>query len=256
MKKYALIGEKLTHSMSKVIHTKYFDIKNMDATYDLIEISKDNFDKEFKNLLSRDYVGINVTIPYKTDVIPYLDKISPEAEKIGAINTIKLENGHLTGYNTDFFGLIQTYERYNIEIKDKKVAILGTGGASKAVYATLLHLGAKEIYYVSRDKKMHNGILTKNYNDELSGDVLINATPVGMYPKTNASPVDDINFDTVIDLIYNPEETLLLKKARLMGKKAVNGMYMLISQGLYSQSIWNNTKTEKDVIEKIFNEVK
>lgn len=228
----------------------------MNATYDLIEINKGNFDAEFKKVLESGYIGINVTIPYKKDVIPYLDKISPEAEKIGAINTIKIENGYLTGYNTDFFGLIQTYERFNIDVKNKTIAILGTGGASKAVFASLSHLGAKEIFYVSRDKKLHDGFFTKTYDENISGDILINATPVGMYPHTNASPLDKLNFDTVLDLIYNPSETLLLKNARLLNKKYVNGMYMLISQGLCSQSIWNNTEIEKDIIEKIYNEVK
>lgn len=254
--KYGLIGEKLGHSMSKILHQKYFDLKNINATYDLIEINKDCFDLEFKKLLSKDYVGLNVTIPYKTKVMPYLDKISPEAEKIGAVNTIKIKDGCITGYNTDFFGLLQTFERYNIEIDGKDIAILGTGGASKAVYEACMHLGAKSVIYVSRERKMHNGILTKTYDEPISGDVLINATPVGMYPNIDMCPVDSINFDSVVDLIYNPKETLLLKNARLSGKKAVNGMYMLISQGICSQSIWNDTEIEKDIIEKIFNEVK
>lgn len=242
--------------MSKILHTKYFDEKNTDDTYDLIEINKNNFDTEFKDILQKGYNGLNVTIPYKTAVIPYLDCLSDEAEKIGAVNTIKIENGRLTGYNTDFFGIIKTFERYDIEIKNKSVTILGTGGASRAVYEACSHLGAKEIAFVSRDKKMHNGILTKTYCDTLFGDVLINATPVGMYPNVDSSPISEINFAAVFDLIYNPKETQLLKNARNLGKKAVNGLYMLIAQGIYSQCIWNNTEIENEIIDKVYNEVK
>ncbi len=254
--KYALIGEKLGHSMSKILHTKYFEQKNVCDTYDLIEINKNNFDNEFKTVLKNGYKGLNVTIPYKSTVIPYLDKISPEAEKIGAVNTIKIENSKLSGYNTDFFGIIKTFEQYNIEIKNKNVTILGTGGASKAVFAACSHLGANEINFVSREQKMFNGILTKTYSDALFGNVLINATPVGMYPNTDNSPISEINFDTVFDLIYNPRETLLLKNARNSGKKAVNGLYMLIAQGIYSQCIWNDLEIENEIIKKVYNEVK
>ena len=254
--KYALIGEKLGHSMSKILHEKYFEIKDENSTYDLVEIKKDNFDLEFKKLIAKGYDGINVTIPYKKDVLPYLDSISPEAEKIGAVNTIKIKNGRLYGYNTDFFGIIRTFERYGIEIKNKDAVILGTGGASAAVKEACLDLGAKSVVFVSRKRKIHCGMLTKTYDEFISGDVLINATPVGMYPDIDACPIDKINFSAVFDLIYNPEKTLLLKRAASQGKKAVNGLYMLISQGIYAQSIWQNIPFEYDINEKVFDEVK
>lgn len=254
--KYALIGEKLTHSLSKVLHEKYFEIKNENSSYDLVEIKKDSFDMEFKRLLKKGYDGINVTIPYKRDVLPYLDYISPEAKKIGAVNTIKIKDGQLFGYNTDFFGIIKTFERYKIDIKNKNVVILGTGGASAAVVAAVLHLGAKSAVFVSRKRKIHCGMLTKTYDEFIFGDVLINATPVGMYPDTFACPIDKINFSCVFDLIYNPEKTLLLKRAESEGKKAVNGLYMLVSQGIYAQSIWKEIPFENDINEKVFDEVK
>lgn len=254
--KYALIGEKLGHSLSKILHEKYFEIKGSNSSYDLIEIKKENFDLEFKKLLAKGYDGINVTIPYKKDVIPYLDYLSPEAEKIGAVNTIKPENGRLCGYNTDFFGIIKTFERYKIEIENKDVVILGTGGASAAVKTACLHLKAKSVVFVSRKRKIHDGILTKTYDDIISGDVLINATPVGMYPNIDACPIEKINFSAVFDLIYNPEKTLLLRRAAAEGKKAVNGLYMLVSQGIYAQSIWKKIPFEKEINEKVFDEVK
>ena len=213
--KYALIGEKLSHSLSKVLHNEFFKLINENSTYDLIEIDKDNFDDEFKKVLNFGYDGINVTIPYKFKVMDYLDEIDISAKKIGAVNTISFENGIKKGYNTDFYGLLATYKKFGVEIENKDVVILGTGGASKAVEKSVEYLNAKSITYVSRDVSKKLNYKVVDYTEKISGDVLINATPVGMYPKTDAMPEIDISpFLDVVDLIYNPYETLLLKNAK------------------------------------------
>lgn len=246
--RYALIGEKLGHSLSKVLHGYFFDIIGENSTYDMIEINSDNFDSEFKRVLNENYDGINVTIPYKFKVMDYLSGIDESAKKIGAVNTICK---NLKGFNTDFYGLLQTYKRFGIKIKDRNVVILGTGGASKAVEASCEHLCAKSITYVSRDKSKKLKHKVVDYSESICGDVLINATPVGMYPKTDACPIDDISsFDDVMDLIYNPKKTLLLKNAK--GKNTVNGLYMLVAQGICSQGLWHNTVYDKKIIDEIY----
>ena len=255
--KYALIGEKLSHSLSKVLHNEFFSVINEKSTYDLIEIEKDNFDCVFKDVLKKGYTGINVTIPYKFKVMDYLDKIDDAAKKIGAVNTICFEDGVKKGYNTDFYGLIATYERFNVKIKDKDVVILGTGGASKAVEKSVEHLGAKSITYVSRDKSKKLNYKVIDYLDKITGDVLINSTPVGMYPKMDLAPVcDTSSFSDVVDLIYNPYETLLLKNAKKSGANTVNGLYMLVAQGICSQQLWHKKEFDKSIIDKIYEKIK
>ncbi len=256
MKRFALIGEKLGHSLSAPIHNRYFDIAEMDARYELLAIARGSFDREFEAILNAGYDGINVTIPYKLSVMEHLHEIAPEAKEIGAVNTIAFENGRRIGYNTDFYGLLATFERFGISVLGKRVVILGTGGASRAVWAVCRHLGAADILFVSREKTEHLGCAAKRYDAYLSGDLLINATPCGMYPNQNACPIaGELHFLQVMDLIYNPRQTLLLKQAALQGLTAVNGLYMLVAQGIRSQAIWNKTETDRQAIEKIYHEV-
>ena len=255
--KYALIGEKLSHSLSKVLHNEFFKITLEDSVYDLIEIDKSNFESKFKEVLNMGYNGINVTIPYKFDVMDYLDEIDLSAKKIGAVNTISFENGIKKGYNTDFYGLLYTFKKFGVEIKNKDIVILGTGGASKAVEKSVEYLGAKSITYVSRNTSKKLGYKVVDYSEKISGDVLINATPVGMYPNIDAMPKIDISpFLSVVDLIYNPYETLLLKQAKNMGKNSVNGLYMLVSQGIYSQKLWHNKQYDDKIINEIYEKIK
>ena len=255
--KYALVGEKLSHSLSKVLHNEFFKMTLQDAVYDLIEIEKDNFDNEFKKVLTLGYDGINVTIPYKFKVMDYLDEIDEFARQIGAVNTISFENGIKKGYNTDFYGLLYTYNKFGVEIKNKDIVILGTGGASKAVEKSAEYLNAKSITYVSRfaSKKLNYKVV--DYSYKISGDVLINATPVGMYTKVSDMPkIDILPFNDVLDLIYNPYETLLLKTAKNMGKNSVNGLYMLVAQGICSQKIWHNKEYDDTIIDGIYEKIK
>jgi len=258
MAKFALIGEKLGHSYSQIIHNHYFELSGKKQnSYDLIEIPKDRL-KEELFLISNDYQGVNVTIPYKIDVIKYLSWISPEAQKIGSVNTIVFTSDGALGYNTDYFGFKSMLEVNDIDILDKEVVILGTGGASKAALSVCEDMGAASVSFVSSSGKAVENHKTFTYNDIIKGDVLINCTPVGMYPNTEASPIEniDIVFNAVVDMIYNPYETLLMKKGRANGAKCVNGLYMLVSQAMYSQEIWNKESVDKSIVDKIYNELK
>lgn len=257
MKKFALIGEKLSHSYSAIIHRRFFELAGLDCEYDLIEIEKENFEKDFLNI-SQNYSGINVTIPYKKTVIDRLDRMDDISRKIGAVNTVTFSNGEISGTNTDYYGLKLTLLKNNIDLKGKRAVILGTGGASEAVCALCKDEGASDITFVSRKTFENSKYKTITYEDKISGDVLFNATPVGMYPKTDFSPIEPENtdFNCVVDLIYNPSKTLLMKKAEKCGMKAVNGLYMLVSQALYSQSVWQNTPFDENFAEIIYSEMK
>lgn len=250
--KLGLIGEKLSHSYSKVIHEKI-----LDCTYFIKPIPRDELDAFMK---AKDFDGINVTIPYKQAVIPYLDSIDEAAEKIGAVNTIVNDNGKLTGYNTDFAGFLYMIEKNNVEIEGKKVLVLGRGGASKAIIAVLSSLRAKHIYIVYH--KPAEGCISyeEAYNEHSDADVIINTTPVGMYPNTDASPIDLKPFTkctAVLDIIYNPAETVLTKQAKELGMTAATGLDMLVAQAVYAEEhfqhkvFFHNSKEYINLIDSI-----
>lgn len=253
---YGLIGEKLGHSFSKPIHEKlihYHEVK--DYSYEIRPVPKD----EFADFMDRkDFKAINVTIPYKSDVIPYLTEIEEHAQKIGAVNTIVNRGGRLYGYNTDFYGFLYTLKHHNMEVRDKKVFVLGNGGAAKAVLAVLSYLGASEILIVKYREDA--GCITyeealKNHRDV---SYIINTSPVGMYPNTEASPMDltpYTNLKGVVDIIYNPLKTKLLQQAQSLGLPAVNGLEMLIAQAKQAVEIFLNTTVIDNAIEDIYAEM-
>jgi shikimate dehydrogenase len=248
--KFGLLGEKLGHSYSPLIHNKIFECINIDATYDLIELEIDELEEQINKLRCGEYKGYNVTIPYKKEVIKYLDEISDEAKIIGSVNTIAYVDGQVIGYNTDYHGFYETIIYNNIEIKDKDCYILGTGGASLAIYKVLKDLGGN-ITYVSRTSN-HNSI---SYNELESKniDVLVNTTPVGMYPNMGISPVSKEVAKCakiVIDIIFNPLKTQLL----IDSNSSYHGLYMLVGQAIKSEEIWHNIKINKS-IEDIVNDV-
>lgn len=246
--KYGLIGEKLGHSFSKPIHEKIGGY-----TYEIKEIARDELDSFMKK---RDFLGINVTIPYKSDVIPYLDYIDPVAEKIGAVNTISNRGARLYGYNTDFFGLKGLIEAGGFDYRDKKVLILGTGGTAKTAKAVAESLGAREIVFVSRSGDV-------NYENvySLHGDAsfIINTTPCGMYPDNFSSPIDLSRFKTVqgvTDVIYNPMTTRLCLEAEELGIPSQNGLYMLVSQAVFACEKFLNKELDITAVsDKIFKEM-
>ena len=217
---YGLIGEKLGHSFSKTVHNKLADYE-----YELLEIKPQDLE-EFIRI--KKFKAINVTIPYKELVIPYLDEIDDVAKKIGAVNTVVNRNGKLYGFNTDFFGLLGLIEYNGITLSSKKVLILGSGGTSKTAYAVAESLNAREIYVVSR--KGGNGFITyeEAYKNHKDAEIIINTTPCGMYPN-NQSIAIDINcfnkLNAVIDVIYNPIKTALVIEAEKRGITAIGGLY-------------------------------
>lgn len=239
--KFCLIGEKLGHSYSALIHSELgFD-------YSLKEIAPDDLPCFLK---SCNFDGFNVTLPYKKQVMPYLSSLSQEAQKIGAVNTVINKNGKLYGYNTDYFGLDYALKRAKIEIKNKNVLVLGSGGASQTAIALCKDLNAKSVTTVSRTGEV-------NYTNVYSltdTQVIINATPVGMSPCVDELVLDLSRFpllEGVFDLIYNPLKTGLILQAEKLGVKASGGLAMLVAQAVKAQSIWQNKEYGDEVIEKI-----
>ncbi len=265
--KLGLIGEVLGHSVSPVIHEKLFQKIKKDSTYELIEIPKADFEKRLPEVLAA-YDGLNVTIPYKLDVIPFLDEVSREAATIGAVNTIAKVGGKRKGFNTDYIGFQRTVHKIHAQVAGEKAVVLGHGGASRAIIQCLYDEGAKEIAIASRHPadvdadflaftKERNGKIISYEELEASdgGYLLVNATPVGMHPKTGVSPVSadfTARFPKVIDIIYNPKETKLLADAK--GEKA-NGMYMLVMQAIAAEEIWMGEPIEEKVAEEIAGEM-
>ncbi len=247
---YGLIGEKLGHSFSKIIHSKLAGYE-----YELKEISKDNL-HEF--MTTKNFKAINVTIPYKQDVIPYLDVISDTAREIGAVNTIINKSGKLYGDNTDYSGLIDLIEYNDIKIKDKKVLILGSGGTSKTARVVAKNLDAKSVLCVSRSGG--EGLITYEdlYKKHTDAEVIINTTPCGMYPNMGESAVDICRFsklEAVIDAIYNPINSHLLIQAKKKGIKAVDGLYMLVAQAVFATEKFSDKTFPKFIIAEIVGEI-
>lgn len=263
MRKFCLIGETLGHSMSPQIHKQLFELSGKDGTYCINEIKKSEFSRKAKELSL--YTGYNITIPYKVDIIPYLDKIDESALRYGAVNCVDNKNGISTGYNTDVDGFLKSLEVNNILLSGK-VLLLGNGGVGRMMACESCLAGGSLTIAVregSQKKALEvkEFILSKVENAEIeivtyeniSGhfDVLINATPVGMYPNTDGCPVDDKvieNCENFFDAIYNPVETVLIRKAKSMGKKAVGGMEMLVYQAVVAHEIWDGVSyLQKDI---------
>ena len=239
MERYGLIGEKLSHSFSKEIHESISDYK-----YDLIELSPEKV-KDFFSI--KEFKAVNVTIPYKETVIPFLDYVDEAALKIGAVNTVVNKNGKLFGYNTDYFGLKDMLLKNEIDVKGKKVVILGTGGTSKTTECVTKDLGAKEIIKISSRKKPDYKDLETLYTD---CDFIINCTPVGMYPGNGKCLIDLKKFPALkgaIDVIYNPLKTKFLLDAESLNVKAVNGLYMLVCQAVYASFIFKGLDVNENL---------
>lgn len=239
---YGLLGEHLPHSFSPQIH---MCLGNED--YHLFETAPENLEKF---LTSGKFKGINVTIPYKKAVIPFLDEISAEARKIGAVNTIAVRDGKLCGDNTDYFGFKYMVERSGITVKDKKALVLGSGGASLTVQTVLRDMGAMDVLVVSRNGEINY----TNIYDNTDTDIIVNTTPVGMYPDNMNSPVDLSKFPRlcgVLDVVYNPLKTRLVMEAEKMGIPASAGLSMLVAQAKKAHEIFFNTVIDDDVCEKI-----
>lgn len=221
-KRCGLIGEKLGHSFSPAIHGKLADYE-----YKLYELSPEQLGPFLEK---KEYDGLNVTIPYKKTVIPYCDELTEAAKSIGSVNTIvKRPDGTLLGHNTDYDGFMWLLKNAGADVKGKKAVVLGTGGASVTVQAALRNMGAAQVVVVSRSGEDNY----ENIARHSDAKILVNATPVGMYPKTGVSPVDLDSFtalECVLDVVYNPAKTQLLLEVEKRGIPCANGLGMLVAQ--------------------------
>jgi shikimate dehydrogenase len=243
MKIFGLIGKNIDYSFSRSYFREKFETNKLDCSYKNFDLETiDSFIELKKNC--KVFSGFNVTIPYKEVILPYLDYIDEEAKRIGAINTIKIKNNKLIGYNTDYYGFKESLVKY-LKPHHKTALILGTGGASKAVAFALRELGIK-FEYVSRTKSPE---IKHTYNTLTSTEIeanklIINCTPLGTFPKLEKCP--EISYDQLdkyhllFDLIYNPAQTKFLKNGKLRGAKTINGLEMLINQAEKSWEIWNS----------------
>ncbi len=247
---YGCIGEKLPHSFSKTIHEKLGP-----AAYDLIELKP----KEVAPFLSqKQFRAINVTIPYKQTVIPYLDYISETAHGIGAVNTIVNHGGKLFGYNTDFYGMMTLIEKLRLEIAGKKVLILGTGGTAKTAAAVCTALSADQILKVSRTPSEEDISYQQACDEHADAQIVINTTPVGMFPHTDASPLDLTRFshlEGALDAVYNPLVTRFVQAAQKQDAKAEGGLYMLIAQAVKAYEIFNGVSLPKETLDRVYGQI-
>lgn len=238
-KRYCVIGKSLPHTLSPFI----YGVFGLD--YGVTELPCESALKSF--VLGKEYDGYNVTIPYKEAVIPFLDGIDSQAKKIGAVNTVVRRNGKYFGYNTDIYGMEKALNAANIEISGRNVLILGTGGTAKTAGALAQQLSARKINYVSR-----NGAINyQNCYKLADTEIIINTTPVGMFPEITKCPVDIARFTNltgVFDAIYNPFTTELVKNARGLGIPSDNGLYMLAAQAKKAFDIFSDCDNDEGLI--------
>lgn len=265
-----VIGHPIEHSMSPPMHNNAFKKLDMDYVYVAFHVMPEDIENLIQSSKTLNIKGLNVTIPHKTSVIPYLDEIDPTAEKIGAVNTIQFKNGIAKGFNTDGIGAIKSIQEYT-SLENKNILIVGAGGASKAIAFTLINENIKSLTIANRSKDNANKLIEnikkqsnfKNikYHEITSAheiipdvDIIINTTPIGMYPNHEAEPpikTENITEKHVVmDIIYNPLETKLLEQARLNGATTINGTSMLINQGLVSFEIFTGHEATYESFEE------
>ena len=245
-----MLGEKLGHSFSPRTHKMIGELTGSPYTYELYEKAPSEVGAFVK---SGDWEGLNVTIPYKQTVIEYCDELSDAARRIGAVNTLVRRDGKIIGYNTDYIGFKRSLELAGVSASGKKALVLGTGGASKAVCCALEDMGA-EVVLVGRTSPVNY----ENIHEHDDAELIVNTTPVGMYPKTGASPLFPATFPNLewaVDIIYNPLRTNFLCQAKRAGLKTLSGLAMLILQAIATSEHFFDTKIDESVYEKIKSEL-
>ena len=265
MKKYALIGHPLGHSLSPQIHTRLMQLAGVDGSYELLDIPPEELNADYAKLAEFD--GFNATIPHKVGIIPYCDRLDVSAERFGSVNCVK-NGSEKVGYNTDVFGFTRSIDMLGARL-DSHVLVIGCGGVGRMIAAEAAYKGGEVTvavlpdYLTDAEKTVsdikgrmprvriktaviHGDVLSP---DDLGGsrafDLLINASPVGMFPKTDKMPCTaDVlqHIGCVFDVVYNPKETLLFRTARELGKPAMTGMAMLVLQAAAAQEIWNGAE--------------
>ncbi len=268
-----LIGNPVEHSMSPLLHNTISRELGMDLAYTAFKVENNELCEAVKGLKALNVIGFNVTVPYKKEIMKFLDENSKNALLVGAVNTVKIMDGRLYGYNTDADGFLRSYKDETGEgLNLKNVVILGAGGASRAVAVKAAMDGAKEIHIINRTQSkaeeiaevINNNLRKCAYslsseNPEISelistADVIINCTSLGMYPEIDKSPLADGLFNNrqvVCDIIYNPAKTKLLSDAEKAGAKIMNGMGMLFFQGISAYEIWTGVKISDDMLAEL-----
>lgn len=267
MKKYTLIGHPLGHSMSPFIHDRLFKLKGREVSYSLTDISPEDLNSK-KEYLKSEFVGYNITIPHKVAVIPFIDKMDTSALRYNSVNCVANTQEGSVGYNTDCYGFLNSLKMNNISL-DGKVLLLGCGGVGRMMaIESLLHGATLTIAIIEEARDMCNTLLAElnekfpNVKVEVvlmskitgSFDLVINSTPVGMFPKVDNCPLSDETISkcgAVFDAIYNPTETKLVQKFKAQGKKAVGGMAMLVLQAVKAHELWDNDTYSNDEIDEI-----
>ncbi|WP_302370623.1 shikimate dehydrogenase family protein [Acidaminococcus massiliensis] len=270
--KFGLLGRVLGHSLSPQIHQALFRALGTKDTYELLEREPEEV-ASFVQENPEGFRGSNVTIPYKETVLPYLAAIAPEAAKIGAVNTLSFTPQGVKGYNTDYLGFDRMLQAAGISMEGAAVTVLGNGGAAKAVLQVLADRRAASIRILVRDRaKAEDALahflaqrpdtLLETYGsaerEGRGGQVIINTTPVGMFPKVGESPVSaafTARFAAAVDIIYNPGETRFLADARETGARTCNGLYMLVAQAVASEEIWQQKKMDPELIPEIMKQL-
>ena len=267
MKKYTLIGHPLGHSMSPFIHDRLFKLKGREVSYSLTDISPEDLNSK-KEYLKSGFVGYNITIPHKVAVIPFIDKMDTSALRYNSVNCVANTQEGSVGYNTDCYGFLNSLKMNNISL-DGKVLLLGCGGVGRMMaIESLLHGATLTIAIIEEARDMCNTLLAELNEkfpnvkvevvlmSEITGsfDLVINSTPVGMFPKVDNCPLSDETISkcgAVFDAIYNPTETKLVQKFKAQGKKAVGGMAMLVLQAVKAHELWDNDTYSNDEINEI-----
>lgn len=267
IKKYAVIGHPIGHTMSPFIHKRLFALSGINAEYGVMDISPENLKAEYESTLKQ-LDGFNITIPHKQNIIPLIDRIDKKAKMYGSVNTVSIKDGIATGYTTDPDGFLKALEAAKITIGGR-VVILGCGGVARTMAYEVVLKGAALTFAVrDEDVEIAKALCSEITNtvkganvqycliSQLEGDidVLINATPLGMYPKTEIQPVSDkviFRSKSVFDAVYNPLETVLIQKALSNGSRAVGGMAMLVWQAVVAHEKWDNSTYDVKDIEKI-----
>lgn len=273
LKLYGIIGHPLGHTLSPLLHNTAFEDLGMSASMSAFDIESQSLKEALQGFAALDFGGINVTIPHKEAIISLLDEIEEEAGIIGAVNTVKFDNGKTKGFNTDAFGFLQSLEPYRSAVDGGKFVVLGAGGAAHAVvYVLLKHFRSSRIVIASRsDARTHDLIEHFKGNSRLklsalnpgdpqfsrvfeTSDVIINATPVGMSPQTDAMPTPHPSFrksHLVIDLVYRPLTTMFLRRATEAGAQTISGLEMFIHQGARAFEIWTGKKMNAPLVRHV-----
>lgn len=266
----AVIGHPIAHSLSPTLHNSIYHHLKLDIAYGAFDVLPETFGEAVEGLAALGFLGFNVTIPYKERIIAYLDEIEPTAAAIGAVNTVKIEGGRLIGYNTDGLGFLNSMEMNNIQCQGQRILLLGAGGSARAIGVSLVSKGPKEILILNRSP-IRGKQLAEDINSFAGQDIslaldkapqdidiIINTTPLGMWPKVDENPLSGYIFNRqtkVCDIIYNPSKTLLLREAEKAGCFTLGGIGMLVGQGIKAIEIWTGETVHDPIVELVTKEL-